>query len=213
MFSAISVLGNGLYATATSGRLALDPIVSFVVSAVPAVALPQGSHLFVLMLSAPASRPDIRAAVAAANRTRPAHAYGHPTHDGGKASQGLRGSRRGAPRAFRRTRQRCEPVASICTSERRSLGAANQGRRGSGGGSAGDRRRPGHLARRVPTNRSTATGRTARHRPRTRPAHGTTMRLHPGSCPRGISASADVQQPEGNRHRPGVEAGQRGLEL
>ena len=34
LFSAVSVVGNGLHATTTSGLLALDPVVAFVVSAI-----------------------------------------------------------------------------------------------------------------------------------------------------------------------------------
>ena len=80
LFSAVSVVGNGLHATTTSGRLALDPVVAFVVSAIPAVALLQGSHLFVVMLSAPASRPDISLAqVGAATRTMPAPTNRQPS--------------------------------------------------------------------------------------------------------------------------------------
>jgi Protein of unknown function (DUF2637) len=80
LFSAVSVVGNGLHATTTSGRLALDPVVAFVVSAIPAVALLQGSHLLVVMLSAPASRPDISLApVGAATRTMPAPTNRQPS--------------------------------------------------------------------------------------------------------------------------------------
>jgi Protein of unknown function (DUF2637) len=80
LFSAVSVVGNGLHATTTSGRLALDPVVAFVVSAIPAVALLQGSHLFVVMLSAPASRPDILLApVGAATQIMPARTNRQPS--------------------------------------------------------------------------------------------------------------------------------------
>jgi hypothetical protein len=80
LFSAVSVVGNGLHATTISGRLALDPVVAFVVSAIPAVALLQGSHLFVVMLSAPTSRPKPSMAPAdVAARATPVPTNGHPS--------------------------------------------------------------------------------------------------------------------------------------
>ena len=85
LFSAVSVVGNGLHATTTSGRLTLDPVVAFTVSAIPAVALLQGSHLFVVMLSAPTSRTESVALVGAATRTTLAPTNGQPStgRDGG----------------------------------------------------------------------------------------------------------------------------------
>jgi hypothetical protein len=114
LFSAVSVVGNGLHATTTSGRLALDPVVSFVVSAVPAVALLQGSHLVVVMLSAPIPRPDIStAAVGAATRTGPAPAYGQPTNGRGKAevSAGAGGADLGPSATPEREASRSRPSA------------------------------------------------------------------------------------------------------
>ena len=55
VFAAISVTGNALHAGATTGRAELGVGVAAAVSAVPALALLQSTHLFVLMLS-PGSR-------------------------------------------------------------------------------------------------------------------------------------------------------------
>jgi hypothetical protein len=84
LFSAVSVVGNGLHATTTSGQLALHPIVAFVVSAIPAVALLQGSHLFVVMLSAPPSRTETSMAPAGtATRTMRTPTNGQPANSRG----------------------------------------------------------------------------------------------------------------------------------
>jgi hypothetical protein len=141
LFSAVSVVGNGLHATTTSGLLALDPVVAFVVSAIPAVALLQGSHLFVVMLSAPTSRPDIfLAQVGAATRTMPAPTNRQPStgRDGrGKAEVVVGGTQPLPSPAVNgdggRSRASARPKGDLDMLRARIDKAAREGRRVTGG--------------------------------------------------------------------------------
>jgi hypothetical protein len=142
LFSAVSVVGNGLHATTTSGRLALDPVVAFVVSAIPAVALLQGSHLFVVMLSAPASRPEpTLAQVGAATRTMPAPTNRQPStgRDGrGKAEVVAVGGMQPLPSPAvngdgSRSRASGRPRGDLDVLRARIDKAAREGRRVTGG--------------------------------------------------------------------------------
>jgi hypothetical protein len=181
LFSAVSVVGNGLHATTTSGRLALDPVVAFVVSAIPAVALLQGSHLFVVMLSAPASRPDISLAqVGAATRTMPAPTNRQPStgRDGrGQAEVVAVGGTHLLPSAAvngdgSRSRASARPKGDLDMLQARFDKAAREG-------SAGDRRRRRQLAGGVPTDRSATAGRPAHIQPGPRPTHRASMNSTP----------------------------------
>jgi hypothetical protein len=142
LFSAVSVVGNGLHATTTSGRLALDPVVAFVVSAIPAVALLQGSHLFVVMLSAPASRRATPLTPAgAATRTMPAPTNRQPStgRDGrGKTEVVPVGGTQPLPSAAvngdgSRSRASARPKGDLDMLQARIDKAAQEGRRVTGG--------------------------------------------------------------------------------
>jgi Protein of unknown function (DUF2637) len=142
LFSAVSVVGNGLHATTTSGLLALDPVVAFVVSAIPAVALLQGSHLFVVMLSAPTFGPDISPApVGAATRTMLTATNGQPStgRDGrGKGEVVVVGATHLAqPAALdrdeSRSRTSARPKGDLDVLRTRLDEAAREGRRVTGG--------------------------------------------------------------------------------
>jgi len=139
LFSAVSVVGNGLHATTTSGRLALDPVVAFVVSAIPAVALLQGSHLFVVMLSAPTSRTDISPApVATAIRSTSASTNGKPRDGRGKANVVMVGGEHFVPSAVpgsaaSRSRLYARPEGDLDVLRTRVDQAAREGRRVTGG--------------------------------------------------------------------------------
>ena len=142
LFSAVSVVGNGLHATAASGQLALDPVVAFVVSAIPAVALLQGSHLFVVMLSAPTSLAEASAAPdAAAGRTEPATINDRRPTSGtsrGKAEVGVVGGAHLLPTAAldgtaSRSRASARPKGDLNVLRTRVEEAARAGQRVTGG--------------------------------------------------------------------------------